>query len=105
MSLRADQSQALVALCALGALLLTYPLLALFNRSGSVFGVPLLYAWLFGAWALLIALLAWAARTPRPSAPPSTEPTPHPPAHSPAHSPSHSPAHSPAHSQRQSPAR
>jgi len=66
MSLRADQSQALVALCALGALLLTYPLLALFNRSGSVLGVPLLYAWLFGAWALLIALLAWAARASKP---------------------------------------
>ncbi|MBL8326774.1 MAG: hypothetical protein JNJ89_17615 [Rubrivivax sp.] len=76
MSLRADQSQALVALAALGALLLSYPLLALFNRAGTVFGVPLLYAWLFGAWALLIVLLALATRPPPASA---DEPAPAPP--------------------------
>jgi hypothetical protein len=64
MSLRADQSQALVALGALGALLLSYPLLALFNLPVSVFGVPLLYGWLFGAWGLLIVLLALATRAP-----------------------------------------
>ena len=61
MGLRADQSQRLVALFVLGALLLTYPLLSLFNRSELVFGVPLLYAYLFGAWALLVALMALAA--------------------------------------------
>jgi hypothetical protein len=50
----------LVALCMLGALLFNYPILALFNRPGSVFGVPLLYAWIFGAWAVLIVLMARA---------------------------------------------
>lgn len=64
MSLRADQSQRLVALAGLGALLLTYPLLALFNGGGTVLGMPLLYAYLFGAWAVVIGLLAWAVRVP-----------------------------------------
>jgi hypothetical protein len=48
----------LVALFLLGSLLFNYPLLALFNRPVSVFGVPLLYAYVFGAWLLLIVLLA-----------------------------------------------
>ena len=65
MGLRAEQSQRLVALFMLGWLLLTYPLLALFNRGGSVAGIPLLYVYLFGAWALLIVLMALAARQPR----------------------------------------
>lgn len=42
----------------LGCLLFSYPLLALFNVSASVAGVPLLYAYLFVAWAGLIALIA-----------------------------------------------
>jgi hypothetical protein len=65
MGLRAEQSERLVALFALGCLLLTYPLLALFNVGGTVAGIPLLYAWLFGAWALLIALMALAVSRPR----------------------------------------
>jgi hypothetical protein len=65
MGLRAEQSERLVALFVLGCLLLTYPLLALFNVGGTVFGIPLLYAWLFGAWALLIALMALAVSRPR----------------------------------------
>jgi len=60
MSLSAEQSESLVALFVLGCLLLTYPLLALFNVGGTVLGVPALYAYLFGAWALMIGLLAAA---------------------------------------------
>ena len=62
MSLSAEQSQRLVALFALGVLLFTYPLLALFNGGGSVFGLPALYAYLFSAWAVLILLLSLATR-------------------------------------------
>ena len=62
MGLRAEQSERLVALFVLGCLLLTYPLLALFNHEASVLGIPLLYAYLFGAWAVLIGLMAWAVR-------------------------------------------
>lgn len=62
MGLRTDPSQRLVALFGLGALLLTYPLLGLFNLPATVGGIPLLYAYLFGAWGALIALLALTAR-------------------------------------------
>jgi hypothetical protein len=48
----------LVAVFLLGVLLFNYPLLALFNRTVQVFGVPLLYAYIFAAWALLIGLAA-----------------------------------------------
>ena len=48
----------LVVVFLLGILLFNYPLLALFNRTVLVFGVPLLYAYIFAAWALLIGLSA-----------------------------------------------
>ncbi len=48
----------LVGLFLLGSLLFNYPLLALFNVKAAVFGIPLLYAYLFAAWAVLIALVA-----------------------------------------------
>jgi len=52
------KSQRLAALFLLGALLFNYPLLALFNTTAMVLGIPVLYAYIFGAWALLIGLLA-----------------------------------------------
>ena len=48
----------LVALFMLGALLFNYPILALFNKPTLVFGIPLLYLYIFAAWALLILLMA-----------------------------------------------
>jgi hypothetical protein len=54
------RSQRFVALCMLGLLLFNYPILALFNVSGTFFGVPVLYAYMFIAWAALIALMALA---------------------------------------------
>jgi hypothetical protein len=51
--------QRLVALFVLGWLLFNYPLLALFNHAVAVFGIPLLYAYLFAVWALFIGLLAF----------------------------------------------
>ena len=52
----------LAAIFALGVLLFNYPMLAVFDRPQTVLGVPLLYAYLFGAWGLLIALAAWVMR-------------------------------------------
>jgi hypothetical protein len=52
----------LVALAMLGCVLFNYPVLALFNRPATFFGVPVLYAWIFGAWAVLIVLMARAVR-------------------------------------------
>ena len=50
-------AQRLVAVFVLGCLLLSYPLLSLFNTGGTLWGIPLLYVYLFGAWAGLIALM------------------------------------------------
>jgi hypothetical protein len=58
-----SKGQRLVAVCMLGLLLFNYPLLALFNVPGTVFGVPVLYAYIYIAWALLIALMAFVAES------------------------------------------
>ena len=50
--------QRLVALCLVGSLLFNYPLLAIFNVPQTIAGIPVLYAYFFIAWALLIALMA-----------------------------------------------
>ena len=52
------KGERLVGLFLLGCLLFNFPLLALFNVRGTVLGVPVVYAYLFGAWALVIALVA-----------------------------------------------
>ena len=52
----------LVALFLLGGVLFGYPLLAVFNVSGTVLGVPVLYAYMFVAWAALVALVAVVVR-------------------------------------------
>jgi len=48
----------IVCLFLLAFLLFNYPMLALFNVSQTVLGVPVLYAYVFAAWALVIALAA-----------------------------------------------
>jgi hypothetical protein len=55
------KEQRFVALCMLGVVLFNFPVLALFNVGGSVLGIPVLYAYIFAAWALVIALLCWLA--------------------------------------------
>ena len=52
------KGQRLAALFLLGCLLLNYPVLHLFSVQGELFGVPLLYVYLFAVWALLITLMA-----------------------------------------------
>nr|WP_294867058.1 hypothetical protein [uncultured Pseudogulbenkiania sp.] len=49
----------LVALFLAGCLLFNYPVLALFDRPAELFGLPLLFVYLFAAWFGLIALMAW----------------------------------------------
>jgi hypothetical protein len=58
MTRSAIKGQRLIVLFLFGMLLFNYPLLALFNRSAEAFGIPVLYAYIFGSWALLIGLLA-----------------------------------------------
>jgi len=55
------KGQRLIALFILGCLLFNYPVLSLFNVAAEAFGVPVLYAYIFAAWALLVALMALAA--------------------------------------------
>jgi len=50
--------QRLAGLFALGLLLFNFPLLALWDRDATVWGLPLFPAALFIVWALLIAALA-----------------------------------------------
>ena len=52
------KGQRLVALFLLGLLLLNYPLLNLFANANRILGIPLLYAYVFAVWALLIGLMA-----------------------------------------------
>lgn len=51
--------QRLVAIVLLGCVLFNYPVLSLFSKPGAVFGIPLLYFYIFSAWALLIGLTAY----------------------------------------------
>ncbi len=55
------KGQRMVALCMLGCVLFNFPVLALFNVTATFLGVPVLYAYIFAAWAALIALMAWVA--------------------------------------------
>ncbi len=59
------KGQRLIALCMLGCILFNFPILALFNVPGTVLGVPVLYAYIFIAWALLIGLMAWVVEKRR----------------------------------------
>lgn len=52
------RSNRLIGLFLLGYLLFNHPLISLFNLPTRVWGIPLLYAYIFGVWALLIFLVA-----------------------------------------------
>jgi hypothetical protein len=54
-----DINQRLVALFLLGNILFNFPLLSLFNKSHFLQGIPVLYIYVFAAWAGLIGLLAF----------------------------------------------
>jgi hypothetical protein len=63
---RADTTgQRLTAIFMMGCVLLNYPILSLFGRPGDVAGIPLLFVYAFGAWIVLIALMAWVIERPR----------------------------------------
>ncbi|WP_242339967.1 MULTISPECIES: hypothetical protein [Anaeromyxobacter] len=48
----------LVAIFLMGGALLNYPILFLFARPGELAGIPLLYAYVFAVWILIILLMA-----------------------------------------------
>lgn len=52
----------LVAVFLLAGALFNYPILSIFNAPATVFGIPLLYVFIFTAWGIVIALVAWIMR-------------------------------------------
>ncbi len=54
----AVKARRLVGIFLLGVVLFNYPVLSLFNREMFLSGIPILYLYLFGTWALLIFLTA-----------------------------------------------
>ncbi len=59
------KNRTLAALFLLGWALYSYPVLSLFNLPASLFGIPLLFAYVFIAWAVIIALAFLATRFSR----------------------------------------
>ncbi len=57
------KNKRLIGLFLLGFVLFHYPLLALFNLEATIFGMPLIFFYIFTAWALLILLAAIATKT------------------------------------------
>ena len=54
---RGIRGQRLVCVFLLGVVLFNFPILALFNVGSTLFGIPILFAYLFLAWAALILLM------------------------------------------------
>lgn len=50
--------QRLLALFVIGCLLFNFPVLSLFSTNGMVWGIPLLYIYIFLVWAGVIAVMA-----------------------------------------------
>jgi hypothetical protein len=55
-------AEKLLFLFVLGALLINFPLLAIFNRPATLGGIPILYLYLFGIWTAGIAAVWILAR-------------------------------------------
>jgi len=56
------RSARMVAVAALALLLFGFPLMALFDVDVRVLGVPLLWAYLFASWGVVVAVVAWVVR-------------------------------------------
>jgi hypothetical protein len=54
---RGNRGQRLVCIFLLGVVLFNFPVLAVFNVDATLFGIPVLFAYLFLAWAALILLM------------------------------------------------
>ena len=51
------KGQRLIAAFLFGCLAFNYPILALFNQDGTVYGIPALFVYIFGIWLLLIVVM------------------------------------------------
>lgn len=55
-------NEKLVFFSAIFCVLLLYPVLSIFNRSSLIWGIPILYLYLFVAWIFIIAVLFYMVR-------------------------------------------
>lgn len=51
------KGQRLIAAFLFGLLVFNYPILALFNQDATLYGIPLLFIYIFGIWLLLIVVM------------------------------------------------
>lgn len=58
------RGQRLIAAFLLGCLVVNYPVLSLFSSGGYVLGIPVLFAYIFSAWLLLIVAIALIVEIP-----------------------------------------
>ena len=65
MTLDSAISRRLFGLFLLGFILLNYPILSIFNLEIFLFGIPILYLYLFSVWMLLIILIVFVTRVTR----------------------------------------
>jgi hypothetical protein len=56
--------QRLLFLAVLFGMLLSFPMLAVFDHDGRVGGVPVLYLYILSAWLLLVVLTGYLLRKP-----------------------------------------
>ena len=56
------RGQRLLFLTGLFAMLLNFPLLAVFDHSGRVGGIPVLYLYVLLMWIAIVALTGWLVR-------------------------------------------
>jgi hypothetical protein len=53
------RGQRLAAVFVVGLLVFNYPLMSLASSDSTLFGIPVLYLYLFGSWALIVATMAF----------------------------------------------
>jgi hypothetical protein len=66
MSPESRKTRRLAGIFLLGWVLLNYPILSLFNLPAMWGEIPLLYAYVFGAWGLIVGLAGLISRSGQP---------------------------------------
>jgi hypothetical protein len=59
------KSRRLIGIFLLGWVLYNYPVFSLFNAPSDLFGIPILYLYVFGVWAALIGMVILVTRFSR----------------------------------------
>jgi hypothetical protein len=71
------KNKRLFCLFLLGCLIFNYPIISLFNHEIFIFGIPLLFVFLFCAWGLIIIAMIFITRIhPKMHYKPANEPKP-----------------------------